>query len=65
MKPYLFIILYIFLSYEGNSQVDKFTIGDIHLIHSEILNEERKIAVFTPEGYQGSEEKYQVLFLCS
>ncbi|MDW3652823.1 MAG: alpha/beta hydrolase-fold protein [Bacteroidia bacterium] len=45
------------------SQVDKFTIGEIHSFTSEILKEERKIALYLPQDYQQSGKNYQVLYL--
>ena len=47
----------------GSAQVKEFTVGEIHTIRSEVLQEERRIAVFTPGEYGESDEKYQVLYV--
>ena len=38
-------------------------IGQIKTIHSEILNEARQIAVYTPSDYNNSDQKYPVLYV--
>jgi len=41
---------------------NKIIIGEIIKIQSKVLNEERKLLVYLPEGYDRSEEKYPVLY---
>jgi predicted alpha/beta superfamily hydrolase len=39
------------------------TYGSVAGLHSKILNEERRINVFLPPGYEGSADRYPVLYL--
>jgi len=47
----------------GYSQVENYNIGKIYTIQSEVLDEGRKIAIFTPPDYKETDKKYQVLYL--
>ena len=47
----------------GFTQVETYSIGKTHIISSDLLNEDRKIAIFTPSGYDNSDQKYPVLYL--
>jgi predicted alpha/beta superfamily hydrolase len=39
------------------------TIGQWHALESEVLGETRRFIVSTPEGYEGGDERYSVLYL--
>jgi len=39
------------------------TIGVNHIIKSSVLNEDRIIQIYTPEGYSSSKQKYPVLYI--
>jgi len=41
----------------------KINVGESLIIHSNILNEDRTILVYLPEGYSESKESYPVLYL--
>lgn len=41
----------------------KITIGEKFTIHSKVLNEDRKIMVYTPNGYENSKTSYPVVYL--
>jgi len=63
---WLFIVLaplfsenYIYAQQKG----DNIVIGEIVTIQSKVLNEERKLLVYKPVGYDQSQEKYPVLYL--
>lgn len=45
---------------ENNSQI---TIGINHTIKSSILNQDRTIQIFTPDGYSASKQEYPVLYI--
>lgn len=45
---------------ENNSQI---TIGINHTIKSSILNQDRTIQIFTPDGYSDSKQEYPVLYI--
>lgn len=47
-------------SQENSSQI---TVGENQNIKSSILNEERAIQIYTPDGYSESEQKYPVLYI--
>lgn len=38
-------------------------IGKYHVIHSEILGEERPLSIYVPYGYEDSEDRYPVIYL--
>lgn len=40
-----------------------FTIGQWHEVESNVLGETRRIIVSSPEGYEGGEQRYAVLYL--
>jgi len=42
---------------------EKVSIGEKKVLHSEILNEDRNVHIFLPEGYSRSNEDYPVLFM--
>ena len=62
--PFLLIFLFVASSVAlkaGDGQ--KITIGEKFTIHSKALNEDRKIMVYTPTGYENSDAKYPVVYL--
>lgn len=65
MKNLILSIFTIFYSIVALAQADnKITIGTIDSIQSEILNEQRKIWMYVPEGYKpGSKQRYPVVYL--
>lgn len=62
IKSALFIcLLSIFII--GQAGEDKFTIGEKITIQSKTLNEDRVMLVYTPDGYEGSDTKYPVVYV--
>ncbi|WP_025665153.1 alpha/beta hydrolase-fold protein [Aquimarina megaterium] len=64
-NPFLLSILFsfIFCSSFAQIQITENTIGKNVVIPSKILDEERKIQIFLPEGYDGSSKKYPVVYI--
>lgn len=65
MKPLFLFILCCFLNticiaQEDNSQIN---IGINHTIKSSILNQDRTIQIYTPNGYSDSKQEYPVLYI--
>ena len=65
MKPsFIFIICsfinIVCIAQEDNSQI---TIGINHIIESSILNQDRTIQIYIPDGYSDSEQEYPVLYI--
>ena len=48
------------IAQEDNSQI---TIGINHIIESSILNQDRTIQIYIPDGYSDSEQEYPVLYI--
>lgn len=67
MKQLFFSVLFIGFSLLAKAQTDnKITIGTIETIHSKILNEDRKVWIYVPDGYIKSApktEQYPVVYL--
>jgi len=42
---------------------DKIYLGELHILHSTILNEDRPFLIYLPDGYARSEEHFPVLYL--
>ncbi len=63
MRQILITIFTLISSIIGYAQSDNIEIGQKYNFESKILNEKRQIAVFIPENYQSSDEKYQVLYV--
>lgn len=67
MKQLLFSLLFISFSFFAKAQSDnKITIGTIETVHSKILNEDRKVWIYVPDGYiKGATktEQYPVIYL--
>lgn len=68
MKRYFFtlgLVLFI-LTITQNSyaqkDLDDITFGKYRYVHSEIMNEDRQLFVYLPEGYESSDESYPVVF---
>ncbi|MGW9687021.1 alpha/beta hydrolase [Flagellimonas sp. 2504JD1-5] len=60
----ILIMVFIFMSsINMYSQGEDIVFGKKYNIASSVLNEQRQIAVFTPEDYQTSNERYQVLYV--
>ncbi len=55
-----FFLALISQAQDSDSQI---TIGTKHIIKSFILNEERTIQIYTPDGYSESEQRYPVLYI--
>ncbi len=51
------------LSAFAQEQTEQFSIGTKEVIHSSVLNEERNVYIFLPEGYSRSEDRYPVLYM--
>lgn len=47
----------------GVGQTKPIETGEIHYLKSTVLNEDRQIAIWTPEDYKNSDKKYPVLYL--
>ncbi|WP_299223881.1 alpha/beta hydrolase-fold protein [uncultured Aquimarina sp.] len=65
MKPLFILIVCCFINViciaqEDNSQI---AIGINHTIKSSILNQDRTIQIYTPDGYSDSEQEYPVLYI--
>lgn len=65
MKPLFLFIMCCFLNticiaQEDNSQIN---IGINHTIKSSILNQDRTIQIYTPNGYSDSKQEYPVLYI--
>ena len=48
------------IAQEDNSPI---TIGINHIIESSILNQDRTIQIYVPDGYSDSEQEYPVLYI--
>ena len=57
----VFLLLFVFIP--GSVLAQHSTVHDQLTMHSEILNSERKFAVYLPPGYHTSERSYPVLYL--
>lgn len=63
-KTYLFMFIACFaISAVAQEQAEHFSIGKKEVIHSSILNEDRNVYIFLPDGYSRSEDKYPVLYM--
>jgi len=59
-----FLVIILFLLCQNTLFSEPITIGETQIIHSNILNEDRKILISLPMKYKaGSEQKYPVLIL--
>lgn len=67
MKQLFFSVLFIGFSLLAKAQTEnKITIGTIETIHSKILNEDRKVWIYVPDGYikgAPNTEQYPVVYL--
>ncbi|MEP2935778.1 MAG: alpha/beta hydrolase-fold protein [Gilvibacter sp.] len=64
MKSLLIFIIFSFVSIFGLAQENSpIIIGNTHTINSTVLNEDRSIQIYTPDGYSDSEQKYPVLYI--
>ena len=63
-RVFLFIVIAsVTLSAFAQDQAEKFSIGKKEVIHSAILNEDRNLYIFLPNGYSRSENRYPVLYM--
>jgi len=58
----IFVLSFVSLCLCQNNSED-IILGKTIRMHSKILNEERAVFVYTPTGYQNSQQKYPILFL--
>ncbi|MFC5046133.1 alpha/beta hydrolase [Aquimarina hainanensis] len=64
MKHSLIFIIYCFIYIVGSAQENSpITIGINHTIKSTVLNEDRTIQIYTPDGYLNSKKKYPVFYI--
>lgn len=63
MKKIAFLLLLLCLTYPIKAQNQPISIGEQVVIKSEILQEDRLLAIYTPENYADAIEKYPVLYL--
>lgn len=63
MKKTLITLLAFGIFTAGLAQNNPRVVGEIKILQSEILDEEREIVVFTPQNYQTSNEKFPVFYL--
>ena len=59
----ILILLSMFSYASAIEEGDKIYLGEARKIKSAILNEERTVLVYTPEGYDQSDDSYPVLYL--
>jgi len=63
-KLFLFIaIAGVALSAFAQEQAEQFSIGKKEVVHSAVLDEDRNVYIFLPDGYSRSEENYPVLYM--
>lgn len=63
-KIVLLVIITIFYTHvSAQIEATDNVVGRNHLIHSEILSEERQIQIYLPEGYDKSEQQYPVVYV--
>lgn len=60
---FFFFFLFICVSARAQFKKEPFTIGEKVRIHSDVLEEEREILIYLPQGYERDQEKYPVLYL--
>jgi predicted alpha/beta superfamily hydrolase len=64
MRYLLFFIICCFVHIAGIAQENALiTVGINHTIKSAILNQDRTIQIYTPEGYSSSNKQYPVLYI--
>lgn len=65
MKPLFIFIMCCFINIVCIAQEDigQITIGNNHIIASSILNQDRTIQIYIPDGYADSEQEYPVLYI--
>ena len=65
MKRFIIVLLVSFISINSYAQNEgsEITIGVHHTIKSSILDQDRTIQVYTPDGYDESEQSYPVLYV--
>jgi hypothetical protein len=63
MKSFSILIIIILSSFLSNAQVDELVLGKYIKVDSKVLNEERRIFVRLPFGYEQSSTKYPVLYV--
>ncbi len=68
-KNIFWIVVVIFLFTQSNLiycqvKIEKVLLGEKITIHSEVLDEDRKILVRLPKDYEKNEKKYPVLYIC-
>ncbi len=51
------------LSASAQEQAEQYSIGTKKVIHSSVLNEDRNIYIFLPDGYSQSQNRYPVLYM--
>ena len=56
------VIATLALSGIAQDQAEKVSIGKKEVVHSSVLNEDRNVYVFLPEGYSRSADRYPVLY---
>jgi predicted alpha/beta superfamily hydrolase len=63
-KIFLFMIITCFtLPLFAQEQGEHFSVGTKKVVHSTILNEDRNVYIFLPEGYSRSADRYPVLYM--
>ena len=62
MMKFNLLFTLVLLCFSGYGQQD-IVIGQSVNLHSEILNENRKLDIYLPEGYEESDKTYPVLYL--
>ncbi|MGI9530568.1 alpha/beta hydrolase [Lutimonas sp.] len=65
MRIFLFFYLCCFVSYISTAQVNgsQIIVGTQHTIQSSVLDQERTIQIYIPDGYTESEKEYPVLYI--
>lgn len=62
-KKLLQICLLVLYAASAQTKEASITIGDNYTIHSKVLNQDRKIQIYLPDGYATSKQKYPVLYI--
>ncbi|MDH5706060.1 MAG: alpha/beta hydrolase-fold protein [Candidatus Aminicenantes bacterium] len=63
-RAFLFMVIIGIASFAfAQEQAEQFSIGKKEVVHSAILDEDRNVYIFLPDGYSRSEEIYPVLYM--
>ncbi|MCB0457304.1 MAG: alpha/beta hydrolase-fold protein [Flavobacteriaceae bacterium] len=63
MKKFLFILLFVTFQVSISQEKKPFSIGETLSFYSEILQEDRVLNIYLPNGYENSSKQYPVIYL--